>query len=178
MAIASNNVLSWSDITAIYTTLNAQRSRASLSQVSVPANPIIAKPDVITSLITFTEDMKANGQVGAIAETGATPPSSGTIIYPTEFVKIQDTLSRISSTTINGANFGFNGSNFSGFCNFGFDGTNFSSFHSGNFSGHHSSNFSGFNGSNFSGHHTSNVTFSANPSHSYNPTECSCVTFA
>ena len=170
--IASNNILNWQDIEAIYVNLRAAQTEFNTTLSSIPSNSDnIAITEHLANLITDIEKMSVYTAIGNKANISATPPDRGDIITPGGFQEaatVAQTISEICNFAFNGSNFSGNfsfsrnGSDFSGNFSFGDDGSD----HSGNFSfgrdgSDHSGNFSfGRDGSDFSGH----FSFSRNSS--------------
>lgn len=159
--IASNNILNWQDIEAIYVNLRAAQTEFNATLSSIPSNSDnIAITEHLANLITDIEKMSVYTAIGNKANISATPPDRGDIITPGGFQEAATVAQTISEI----CNFAFNGSNFSGNFSFGDDGSD----HSGNFSfGRDGSDFSGHfsfsrNSSDFSGNFSfdgSNISF-------------------
>lgn len=130
MSIAEGSILLWSDIKQIYTDTNKQRKRWSVSAITVPENPGLVKPNVVSTLKSAIEDLKSTS-AGSIANTGIKVPSTGQLIEPDPFLLMQKTLKNLAA-----ANVSFN-SNFNSSFNSNFNSNFNSSFRSSNFSGNH-----------------------------------------
>ena len=157
--IASNNILNWQDIEAIYVNLRAAQTEFNATLSSIPSNSDnIAITEHLANLITDIEKMSVYTAIGNKANISATPPDRGDIITPGGFQEAATVAQTISEI----CNFAFNGSNFSGNFSFSRNGSDFSgNFSFGDDGSDHSGNFSfGRDGSDHSGH----FSFSRNSS--------------
>lgn len=126
MAFSAGNTVSWSDVQTLYNNLNAAKTHIGQSTVSVPGNPGFTVPSTVTNLKNAIESCKSNGYVGNTALTGITVPSSGALLYPDIFNKMNNTIAAIKNTCLhNGADFsgnhGFGSFSCHGFGSFSMD---------------------------------------------------------
>jgi hypothetical protein len=113
MALSKDQVASWADIQALYNTMNAERTKFSLSTIAVPSNPGTMVTRSIADLNSQVNAMSSNKFLTNIAVTGITMPATGDLIAVSPFTRINNTLTNISNTcafdsfTFNTNNHGF-----------------------------------------------------------------------
>lgn len=130
MATSANNLVLYSDIYALFSSLNTARSTHGLSAVSAPASlaqgTIIKKevPDTLKAYIEASTDSHVSSSTAA---TGVTLPSVGSLISPSIFTRFSSVINTIKNTCHNDANYGNcfcfscnDNSNNSGHCSFSF----------------------------------------------------------
>ena len=105
MALTKGNKAQWSDIQNLYNKLNTARSKFSITQVSVPANPGLFFGNQTTNLSSQVDAMKSNSYIGQTAVTGVTAPSKGEPISPEDFSIISSTIDKIQNTCAHDAAF-------------------------------------------------------------------------
>ena len=105
MALTRGNEAQWSDIQNLYNKLNTARSKFSITQVSVPANPGLLLGNQITNLSSQVDAMKSNSYIGQTAVTGVTAPNEGEPISPEDFLIISSTIDKIQGTCAHDAAF-------------------------------------------------------------------------
>ena len=97
MSIASNNLLSWSDIENIFINLNTQRERFNIDTVTVPANRnTLAKANLADTIKDYIEDLSTNPYVGTTATISDEIPTVGELIEPLIFTRFSNVITRIS----------------------------------------------------------------------------------
>ena len=97
MSIASNNLLSWSDIENIFTNLNTQRERFNINTVSTPNNKdTLSKANLADTIKDYIEDLSTNSYVGTTAIISDEIPSIGELIEPFIFTRFSNVITRIS----------------------------------------------------------------------------------
>lgn len=98
MALSTGSLASWADIQAIYTAMNAARTKFSIATVTVPGSPGAMKPDNVKALNDLVNAMSSNRYLSSVARTGITPPSSGALIYADPFTQISSTIEAMQDT--------------------------------------------------------------------------------
>lgn len=109
MAISTNNKTLYSDIYALFTSLNTARSKHGLSSVSAPASlkqGSLAKIDVPTNLKSYIESSTDAHVSSSTASTGVTLPKVGALLAPSIFTRFSTVITTINNTCHNNANFG------------------------------------------------------------------------
>lgn len=95
MAFSTGSTVAWSDVQAIYNSLNTARTKFGFSTVSVPSNPGSCLPSQVSALNNSIQAMSSSGYVGSNANTGITIPASGTLLYPGIFNTMKNTISTV-----------------------------------------------------------------------------------
>lgn len=125
MALSTGSTVAWSDIQALYNSLNSVKiNKLGQSAVAVPGNPGFTSPSQVTALKNAIESCRANSYIekaGTYA-TGITVPGSGTLLYPGIFNTMSQTITNINNTCLH------NASHFTN--NHGFSSNNINMFHS------------------------------------------------
>lgn len=160
MALTKGNKAQWSDIQNLYNKLNTARSKFSIAQVSVPANPGLFFGNQTTNLSSQVDAMKSNSYIGQTAVTGVTAPNRGEPISPEDFSIISSTIDKIQNTCAHDA--AFNSSHRASNLT-----SNLSTYNSGHRSSNYRTNdaadYTGIYVSNNSGHRASNRTSDNSP---------------
>lgn len=130
MAISTNNTTLYSDIYALFTSLNTARQKHSLATISAPASLVqgqLTKTDVPSTLKSYIEASTDSHVRAANVSTGVTIPSVGTLLAPSIFTRFSSVITTINNTCHNDANYGNcfcfscnDNSNNSGHCSFSF----------------------------------------------------------
>ena len=164
MALTTGNAASWSDIEALFTSLNSARTKYGKSSISagVTQGDRIAQ-GTISTLASGVTDLASVGNLSQYAVISGTIPSVGDLINPTYLNNIRTSISNITTCSgYNASQVSYNSSNF----------TSDNTYNSSNFTSDHSYNSSNFtnddsyNSSYFSsnnGHRSSH--FSSNNGH-------------
>lgn len=133
MAFATNYTVSWSDVQALYNSLNTVRSRFSLGTTTVPSNPVYAAPSAVSNLKSAIEACRSNRFISDAGtwRTNVTVPSTGAYLTPDIFNAMETTINNMSNTcaffsAFFASNHGFG--SFGG--NNGFGSNSFNTFHS------------------------------------------------
>jgi hypothetical protein len=85
MALSTGNSALWSDIQALYTRLNTERTRFSFTNVTVPSNPGTMVPANLKDLNDKVNEMSSNSFLTSVAVTNVTVPTTGTLIKADPF---------------------------------------------------------------------------------------------
>ena len=107
MSITQNSKILWSDIQALYTSLNTQKTRFGQATITIPNNvnkQAMAKD--ASDLVAAVESMASVSWIGSVAFTGATIPSVGDYITPDLFKKVETTIKNIENVFANNNGFG------------------------------------------------------------------------
>lgn len=150
MALSTNDTIKWQDVKELYNSLNAVRTKFSISTVAIPeeagSKPI---PSHITTIKDLVSAMSSNGYIGAAASTSSVPtPIVGELTKPVSLTQLDTIIDNINEI----CPYNPHTNDYSGFSFLGVDyffGTTY--FFSNNFSGFSDNGASFLFGSDFSG---------------------------
>ena len=114
MATTTGNKLNWSDIQSIYTSLNNCQTKFGLSKTSIPSNPGVAKPSVVTNLKSAIFSLQSSKYVNSSFVSSVfnlSVPTVGSLIKPAPFDTMESALSTVYGLCANNSNFGNFGDN-------------------------------------------------------------------
>ena len=144
MSITSGSSVLWSDIQNLYTQLNSIKTTHGIATTTVPSNPGLTKPSVVTDLKSLIDALSAERHIGSQATVSPAIPKAGEAMRPAPFTTIQDKLTALTGICHNDTgNFGFGFSTNDGFGFSTNDGFGFSTRDSFRFSGDRGFSFSG-----------------------------------
>ena len=125
MSLSTRSKVSWTDIQNLYTAMNTERKRFSMSTVTIPNNPGLTIPEHVATLNSLVNAMSSISFLTNVAVTGVVVPSRQTRLFASPFTRIADTIEDISNVCIHCGDFSqgcsFSDSGCSG-ATFGFDG--------------------------------------------------------
>lgn len=127
MALSQGNQASWSDISALFTSLNAARKKFNFSEFTpTSSNPQGATqggtiyPAVVSKLNDLIVEMRSNRYVSTNANSRITVPSRGTLLRATELGTLRSQIDTINNLCADDSNRSFDGfSQCGNFGNFG-----------------------------------------------------------
>lgn len=125
MATTRGDKVSWSDIQAIYSTLNDCQTKFGVSRTAAPANPGVCRPNVVQDLKTFIFALRNSTYVDSSFVSpvfNITVPAVGSLITPQPFDTMESTLNTVFNLCARLTNFGNDG-DFGRFGDFGDNGS-------------------------------------------------------
>lgn len=134
MAFTTGNSVAWSDVVALYNSLNEVRSRFSLGTTTVPGNPGYTYPSAVSNLKSAIEACRSNRYINEqnTWQTNVTVPSVGDYLQPDVFKAMETTIGNMAKTcAFDSAYFSASFHAFRSFSsNNGFGSNSFDTFHS------------------------------------------------